>query len=107
MPGRKKKQSRAMAQNPLDGVLCRVFPSESSTTERYDETRNFFDSSIYSTVINTDIVQNIHESARMFQVAFEKHKSLTKGPLFTKAWLGVDHNAWIRSISYQVLPLTI
>ena len=87
----------------MDGASCHGVSSKSSTTDICDETRKVLDSSIDS----TEIVQALHETARMFQVAIEKQKSLTKGPLFTKAWLGIDPNAWVKSISYQVLSLPI
>ena len=104
MLSRKTKQSQAIvAWTPLEGASCHGVSSKSSTTDICDETRKVLDSSIDS----TEIVQALHETARMFQVAIEKQKSLTKGPLFTKAWLGIDHNAWIKSISYQVLSLPI
>lgn len=50
---------------------------------------------------NNDLVQCLHDAARVFELAIEKQGSLTQGPLFSKAWLGIDKNAWVKTLSYQ------
>eukprot|EP00252_Welwitschia_mirabilis_P004739 TRINITY_DN1502_c0_g1_i2.p1 TRINITY_DN1502_c0_g1~~TRINITY_DN1502_c0_g1_i2.p1 ORF type:complete len:865 (-),score=201.99 TRINITY_DN1502_c0_g1_i2:380-2974(-) len=46
------------------------------------------------------LVQSLNDAARGFELAFEK-QGLTQGPLFSKAWLGTDKNAWVKTVSYQ------
>ncbi|KAI5053986.1 hypothetical protein GOP47_0031121, partial [Adiantum capillus-veneris] len=66
-----------------------------------DHTRRMLDASLDCTSMDMDMLQALHETARMFHVAIEEEQSLTKGPWFAKAWIGVDHSAWIKSIAYQ------
>jgi len=35
-------------------------------------------------------------------LAFIEHSKSSKGSWFPKAWMGVDNNAWIKSLSYKV-----
>lgn len=95
-------QALASAAPSEEGIQCHDPTTTKETTEVWDEARKMLDASLGSTAADTDMVQMLHETARMFQVAIEKQKSLIKGLWFTKAWLGIDHNAWIKAIAYQV-----
>lgn len=102
---RRVKRLHALASSaPSEkGVACHGTPitNTNTNTDIWDEARKMLDASLDSMATDRDMVQALHETARMFQVAIEKQRSLTKGPWFTKAWLGIDHNAWIKSIAYQ------
>lgn len=50
---------------------------------------------------SNDLVQCLHDAARVFELAIENQGSLTQGPLFSKSWLGIDQNAWVKTLSYQ------
>lgn len=47
------------------------------------------------------IVTALHEHAERLRVALVEQESLTKGPWFAQKWLGIDKNAWMRSVGYQ------
>ncbi len=47
------------------------------------------------------LVQALHETARMLQSAMEEQSTLTRGPWFAQKWLGIDKNAWLKSLAYQ------
>ncbi|KAH9542515.1 hypothetical protein CY35_13G011400 [Sphagnum magellanicum] len=49
-----------------------------------------------------NLVQALHETARMLQSAMEEQSTLTRGPWFAQKWLGIDKNAWLKSLAYQV-----
>lgn len=48
------------------------------------------------------LVRALHESARVFMVGLEKQKTLASRPWSPLKWPGVDKNAWMKSLSYQV-----
>jgi hypothetical protein len=48
-----------------------------------------------------NLVQALHETARMLQSAMEEQSTLTRGPWFAQKWLGIDKNAWLKSLAYQ------
>ncbi|GAQ91745.1 Putative LETM1-like protein [Klebsormidium nitens] len=47
------------------------------------------------------IVTALHEHAERLRLALVEQESLTKGPWFAQKWLGIDKNAWMRSVGYQ------
>ncbi|KAG2579419.1 hypothetical protein PVAP13_6NG279200 [Panicum virgatum] len=51
--------------------------------------------------ISNGLVQSIHDAARSIELAFIEHSKSSKGSWFPKAWMGVDNNAWIKSLSYK------
>jgi hypothetical protein len=48
-----------------------------------------------------NLVHLLHETARMLQSAMEEQSTLTRGPWFAQKWLGIDKNAWLKSLAYQ------
>eukprot|EP01018_Ginkgo_biloba_P012128 Gb_31732 [translate_table: standard] len=50
---------------------------------------------------SNDLVQSLHDAARVFEMAMEQQSSLIQGLWFAKAWLGIDKNAWVKTLSYQ------
>lgn len=52
-----------------------------------------------------NLVHALHEAARMFQSAMEEQESLTRGPWFAQRWLGIDKNAWMKTLAYQAISL--
>lgn len=55
-----------------------------------------------SEINTTDIVQSIHDAARYVELAICEYSSSSKTSWFSKSWLGVDKNEWIKTLSYQV-----
>ncbi|XP_020528609.1 uncharacterized protein LOC18443351 isoform X5 [Amborella trichopoda] len=48
------------------------------------------------------LIQIVHGFAESFFLAIGKHETLNNGPQLSKAWVGVDVNAWQKCVSYQV-----
>lgn len=47
------------------------------------------------------LVQAIHDAARAVELAVVERGSMSRSSWFAKNWLGVDRNAWIKTLSYQ------
>jgi hypothetical protein len=67
-----------------------------------EEIRLKLNKAFQSEDISNGLVQSIHDAARSIELAFIEHSKSSKGSWFSKTWLGVDNNAWIKSLSYQV-----
>ena len=83
-----------------DGVTVNGTP-QASTSSDVEEMRLKLNRSL-----NTDtdgLVQFLHESARVFELAIKEQSPFSKLAWFSTAWLGVDRNAWVKALSYQVL----
>lgn len=52
---------------------------------------------------NKNLVQALHDAAAVFKSAMEDQESLTRGPWFAQKWLGIDKNAWMRTLAYQAI----
>ncbi|CAL5013063.1 unnamed protein product [Urochloa decumbens] len=66
-----------------------------------EEIRLKLNKAFQSEDISIGLVQSIHDAARSIELAFIEHSKSSKSSWFPKAWLGVDNNAWIKSLSYQ------
>ena len=51
---------------------------------------------------NSALVQSLHDAARVYELAIKEQSSASKLPWFSTAWLGIDQNAWVKALSYQV-----
>ncbi|VAI75517.1 unnamed protein product [Triticum turgidum subsp. durum] len=65
------------------------------------EIRVELDKALQNEDISTGLVQSIHDAARSIELAFLDHSKSSINSWFPKMWLGVDNNAWIKSLSYQ------
>uniref|UniRef100_A0A453RVB2 Uncharacterized protein n=1 Tax=Aegilops tauschii subsp. strangulata TaxID=200361 RepID=A0A453RVB2_AEGTS len=65
------------------------------------EIRVKLDKALQNEDISTGLVQSIHDAARSIELAFLDHSKSSINSWFPKMWLGVDNNAWIKSLSYQ------
>lgn len=52
---------------------------------------------------NDGLVQSLHDAARNFELAIKEHSASSKMLWFSTAWLGIDRNAWVKALSYQVI----
>lgn len=66
------------------------------------EIRLKLDKALQTEDISNGLVQSIHDAARSVELALLENSKSMKGSWLTKAWLGVDSTAWIKSLSYQV-----
>ncbi|KAK4582744.1 hypothetical protein RGQ29_025785 [Quercus rubra] len=98
-------KSRRMAQHrPLasadDGVTVNGSP-HASTSGDVEGMRVKLNQSLQAEDNSDGLVQTLHEAARIFELAIKEQGSLSKISWFAAAWLGVDRNAWVKSVSYQ------
>lgn len=89
-----------------DGVTVNGTPQASSSND-VEEMRVKLDQSLEGEDLSSRLVQSIHDSARAIELAIQEHCSLTKDSWFPKAWLGLDKNAWVKTLSYQVSIRTL
>ncbi|CAI9780235.1 unnamed protein product [Fraxinus pennsylvanica] len=66
-----------------------------------EEMRFKLNQSLQGEDYDTGLVQSLHDSARVFELAIKQHKSFSKISWFSTAWLGVDKAAWVKVLSYQ------
>lgn len=48
------------------------------------------------------LLQALHEVARVVRVGLQKQKTLASRPWFPQKWFGMDKDAWMKSLAYQV-----
>lgn len=84
-----------------DGVTVNGSP-QASTSSDVKEMRVKLNQSLQGKDYNDGLVQSLHEAARVFELAIKEQGSLSKLSWLSTAWLGIDKNAWIKILSYQV-----
>lgn len=83
-----------------DGVTVNGSPQASSSSD-VEEVRVKLDRSIQGEDYNDGLVQSLHDAARICELAIKERSSQSKVSWFTTAWLGVDRNSWVKTLSYQ------
>lgn len=83
-----------------DGITVNGTPQATSSSD-VEEVREKLNWSLNNE--SDSLVQFLHELARVFELAIKEQNSFSKFPWFATTWLGVDRNAWVKSLSYQVL----
>lgn len=87
-----------------DGVTVNGTPQASTASSDVEEIRVKLNRSLHSESDDSDgLVQFLHDSARVFELAIKETSPFSKLSWFSTAWLGVDRNAWVKTLSYQVL----
>lgn len=81
-----------------DGITVNGTPQATSSSD-VEEVREKLNRSLNNG--SDDLVQFLHELARVFELAIKEQNSFSKFPWFATAWLGVDRNAWVKALSYQ------
>lgn len=89
-----------------DGVKVNGTPKTRSVS-KVQEIRLKLDQSLQDVGFGVGLIQSLHDAARAVEMAVIEHNSSLKTPWLSKAWLGVDRNAWVKTLSYQVDPDTI
>lgn len=84
-----------------DGVTVNGSP-QASTSGDVEEIRVKLDRSLQGEDYNDGLVQSLHDAARICELAIKERSSQSKISWFTTAWLGVDRNSWVKTLSYQV-----
>lgn len=85
-----------------DGVTVNGSPQASTSTD-LEKLRVKLNSSLEDEDFCDGLVQALYDAARVFELAIKEHKSSSKVSWFSTAWLGVDQNPWVKTLSYQVL----
>jgi hypothetical protein len=86
-----------------EGVTVNGIP-QVSTSGDVEGMRVKLNQSLQGEDYSDGLVQSLHEAARIFELAIKEQGSLSKISWFSTAWLGIDTNAWLKTVSYQVLP---
>ncbi|XP_042456867.1 uncharacterized protein LOC122041295 isoform X1 [Zingiber officinale] len=98
-------QARRIKHNILlastdDSITVNGTPHAPFGTE-VEEMRLKLDEYFQGDSIGSGLVQSIHDAARAIELAIQRQTSSSRNSWFSKAWLGVDKNAWIKRLSYQ------
>ncbi|KQJ98708.1 uncharacterized protein LOC100844293 isoform X4 [Brachypodium distachyon] len=88
------------SQDDGNGVSVNGAPQVDPASQM-EEMRVKLDKALQNEDISTGLVQSIHDAARSIELAFLDHSKSSNNSWFPKTWLGVDNNAWIKSLSYQ------
>ncbi|KAJ6670139.1 LEUCINE ZIPPER-EF-HAND CONTAINING TRANSMEMBRANE PROTEIN, partial [Salix viminalis] len=83
-----------------DGVTVNGSPS-ASTSSDVEEMGLKFNHSLLGDDSTDKLVQSLHDAARIFEVAIKEQDSLSKFSWLSTAWLGVDRNAWVKTLCYE------
>ncbi|KAJ6815916.1 uncharacterized protein M6B38_418750 [Iris pallida] len=83
-----------------DGLAVNGTPQTSPNGDM-DEMRVKLSQTLQAENVSSGIVQSIHDAARAIELAILEHSSTSKVSWLPKTWLGVDRNAWIKTLSYQ------
>uniref|UniRef100_A0A2P2LIX0 Uncharacterized protein LOC105111109 isoform X2 n=1 Tax=Rhizophora mucronata TaxID=61149 RepID=A0A2P2LIX0_RHIMU len=92
--------SRTLASSD-DGVTVNGSPSVSANDD-VEETRIKLSQSLRVKDYGDRFVQSLHDATRIFELAIKDHGLPSKLPWFSTSWLGIDKNAWVKTLSYQV-----
>lgn len=84
-----------------DGVTVNGSPS-ASTSSDVEEMGLKFNHSLLGDDSTDKLVQSLHDAARVFEVAIKEQDSLSKFSWLSTAWLGIDRNAWVKTLCYEV-----
>ncbi|XP_062192700.1 uncharacterized protein LOC133896167 isoform X2 [Phragmites australis] len=91
---------RLASDDDSNGVSVNGVPQVGSISDM-EEIRLKLDKALQTEDISSGLVQSIHDAARSIELAFLDHRKSSKDYWFPKTWLGVENNAWIKSLSYQ------
>ncbi|CAN6716931.1 unnamed protein product [Malus baccata var. baccata] len=98
------KSRRADSLVPLasadDGVTVNGSP-QASTSRDVEEIKVKLNQSFQGEDSSDGLVQFLHEAARVFELAMKEQGSLSTSSWFSTAWLSIDRNAWLKTLSYQ------
>ncbi|KAK8651261.1 hypothetical protein V6N13_140870 [Hibiscus sabdariffa] len=99
-----RKSRRMGLRFPLasaeDGVTVNGSLQTSTSTD-VDGIRTKLNQSLEGEDYSNGLVQSLHDAARIFELSIKEKGSLSKLSWFSTAWIGVDRNAWVKTLSYQ------
>ncbi|GMJ12038.1 hypothetical protein like AT3G11560 [Hibiscus trionum] len=74
---------------------------QTSTSTDVDDIRTKLNQSLEGEGYSNGLVQSLHDAARVFELSIKEQGSLSKLSWFSTAWIGVDRNSWVKTLSYQ------
>ncbi|XP_039028288.1 uncharacterized protein LOC120162181 [Hibiscus syriacus] len=74
---------------------------QTSTSTDVDGIRTKLNQSLVGEDYSNGLVQSLHDAARVFELSIKEQGSIAKLSWFSTAWIGVDRNAWVKTLSYQ------
>ncbi|CAN0879438.1 hypothetical protein LINGRAHAP2_LOCUS13047, partial [Linum grandiflorum] len=83
-----------------DSVTVNGVPTTSSSGD-VEEMRMQLNQSLQGQDQGDKLVQSLHNAARAFELAIKERGLVAKFSWFPTAWLGLDSNAWLKTLSYQ------
>ncbi|XP_044506345.1 uncharacterized protein LOC123225988 isoform X2 [Mangifera indica] len=83
-----------------DSVTVNGSP-QATTSTNVEEMRVKLKQSLQGKDYCDGLVESLHDAARVFELAIKEQGSLSNLAWLSTAWLGVDRNAWIKTLSYQ------
>ncbi|XP_059462174.1 uncharacterized protein LOC132191251 isoform X1 [Corylus avellana] len=83
-----------------EGVTVNGSP-QASTSGGVEGMRVKLNQSLQGEDYSDGLIQYLHEAARIFELAIKEQGPLSKISWFSTAWLGIDRNAWLKTLSYQ------
>ncbi|KAK7268044.1 hypothetical protein RIF29_20728 [Crotalaria pallida] len=89
-----------------DGVTVNGSP-QASTSNDLEKMRVKLNSSLKDEDFCDGLVQALYDAARVFELAIKEHKSSSRASWFSTAWLGVDQNPWVKTLSYQAAVFSL
>ncbi|XP_021865475.1 uncharacterized protein [Spinacia oleracea] len=98
----KSKRARNIFQlaSADDGVTVNGSP-EASSSKDVEAMRISLDQALKNEDYKDGLVQSLYDAARFFELSIKEQSSLSNMSWFSAAWLGVDKNAWAKTLSYQ------
>ncbi|KAI4300521.1 hypothetical protein L6164_033890 [Bauhinia variegata] len=83
-----------------DGVTVNGSPQTSTSTD-LEKMRVKLNKSLENEDFCDGLLQSLHDAARVFELAIKEQNSFSRVSWFSTAWLGIDQNAWVKTLSYQ------
>ncbi|GKV31860.1 hypothetical protein SLEP1_g40522 [Rubroshorea leprosula] len=96
----RRKGHRSLLASTEDGITVNG-SLQGSTSSELEEMRVKLKQSWQGEDYSYGLVQSLHDAARIFEVSIREKVSISKLSWFPTAWLGVDRNVWLKTLSYQ------
>ncbi|XP_054796851.1 uncharacterized protein LOC129302182, partial [Prosopis cineraria] len=83
-----------------DGVTVNGSPQAKASTD-LEKMRMKLNKSLEDEDICDGLLQSLYDASRVFELAIKEQSMFSRASWFSTAWLGIDQNAWAKTLSYQ------
>ncbi|KAK4281697.1 hypothetical protein QN277_013158 [Acacia crassicarpa] len=83
-----------------DGVTVNGSPQAKTSTD-LEKMRMKLNKSLEDEDICDGLLQSLYDASRVFELAIKEQSLFSRASWFSTAWLGIDQNAWAKTLSYQ------